>query len=156
MTEYLFNLLCKLVGNPSSIGSIGWTKWEEETKSKHPIKYFLLETVPTFISSNWKWWISDPIYHLNCKYIKKYHHIKIDVDRFRHHHKASIRNYYWFDSDEQILYATFQILVDFMEEEADADNPFAASAMYCHGYDVYGDYSGKGPFIFTAKVWLRK
>jgi citrate synthase len=29
------------------------------------------------------------------------------------------------------------------EEEAEPDNPFAAAACYCHGYDVYGDLLGK-------------
>ncbi|RZU38358.1 citrate synthase [Fluviicoccus keumensis] len=29
------------------------------------------------------------------------------------------------------------------QEEAEADNPFAAHACYCHGYDVYGDVLGK-------------
>jgi len=120
MTEYLFNLLCKMVGLPDLVSSDGWTKWEKETRANHPIKYFLLETAPTFIDSNWKWWIRDPVYHLKCKYITQYHYIKIDIDRFkRYDKKVSIRNYYWFDSDEQILYAMFQILVDFIEKEAD-------------------------------------
>src|SRR3990172_483598 len=29
------------------------------------------------------------------------------------------------------------------EEVAEPDNPFAAAACYCHGYDVYGDLLGK-------------
>ncbi|MFZ5589555.1 MAG: citryl-CoA lyase [Pseudomonadota bacterium] len=29
------------------------------------------------------------------------------------------------------------------EETAEPDNPFAAAACYCHGYDVYGDLLGK-------------
>lgn len=32
-------------------------------------------------------------------------------------------------------------------EEPEADNPFAASACYCHGYDVYGDVLGKSGWI---------
>lgn len=32
-------------------------------------------------------------------------------------------------------------------EEAEADNPFAAAACYCHGYDVYGDVLGKATWI---------
>lgn len=119
MTEFLFNLLCKMVGLPDSSGSAGWKRWEKKTKSNHPIKYFLLDTAPTFIGYKWTWWIKDPIYHLKCKYILKYHHIKIDVDRFMNDNNSSFRNYYWIDSDGQILYAMFQILVDFMEQEAD-------------------------------------
>ncbi|MCP4213684.1 MAG: citryl-CoA lyase [bacterium] len=33
------------------------------------------------------------------------------------------------------------------EEEPEADNPFAAAACYCHGYDVYGDLLGKAGWI---------
>ncbi|MBK9130818.1 MAG: citryl-CoA lyase [Gammaproteobacteria bacterium] len=32
-------------------------------------------------------------------------------------------------------------------EEPEADNPFAASACYCHGYDVFGDVLGKAGWI---------
>ncbi|KKN36851.1 hypothetical protein LCGC14_0769430 [marine sediment metagenome] len=119
MTEYFFDLLIKIVGLPDHTSSDGWKRWDEKVRSNHPIIYFLLDTAPTFISCNWRWWIIDPIYHFKCKYILKHHHIKIDVNRFMSHSKSSFRNYYWFDSDGQILYATFQILVDFMEEEAD-------------------------------------
>lgn len=33
------------------------------------------------------------------------------------------------------------------EEEAEPDNPFAASVCYCHGFDVYGDLLGKASWI---------
>jgi len=33
------------------------------------------------------------------------------------------------------------------EEVAEPDNPFAAKACYCHGYDVYGDLLGKASFV---------
>jgi citrate synthase len=32
-------------------------------------------------------------------------------------------------------------------EEAEPDNPFAAAACYCYGYDVYGDVLGKASWI---------
>lgn len=32
-------------------------------------------------------------------------------------------------------------------EEAEPDNPFAAAACYCHGYDVFGDVVGKASWI---------
>lgn len=119
MTEYIEKLKKRFLNQPNSATSDGWKKWRKENKSKYPIRYFLLETAPTFISSNWRWWISEPIYNFKCKYIVKYHHIKIDVDRFMKYHKTSFRNYHWIDSDGLILYGMFQILVDFMEEEAD-------------------------------------
>jgi citrate synthase len=33
------------------------------------------------------------------------------------------------------------------DEEAEADNPFAAATCYCSGYDVYGDLLGKASWI---------
>lgn len=33
------------------------------------------------------------------------------------------------------------------DEIAEPDNPFAAAACYCHGYDVYGDILGKASWI---------
>ena len=35
----------------------------------------------------------------------------------------------------------------FWEEEAEPDNPFAAKACYCHGYDVYGDILSKASWV---------
>lgn len=32
-------------------------------------------------------------------------------------------------------------------EEPEEDNPFAAAACYCHGYDVYGDLLGKASWV---------
>jgi len=36
---------------------------------------------------------------------------------------------------------------DFWEEEAEDDNPFAAKAAFCHGYDVYGDILEKATWF---------
>lgn len=119
MINILEKLRGRLLSRPDVASSADWRKWEKENKSKYPIRYFLLDTAPTFISSNWRWWISEPIYNFKCKYIVRYHHIKIDVDRFMSYHKISFRNYHWIDSDDLILYGMFQILVDFMEEESD-------------------------------------
>lgn len=40
-----------------------------------------------------------------------------------------------------------QIHSGIWQEEAEADNPFAARACYCHGYDVYGDLLSKASWI---------
>jgi len=119
MINIIEKLKIRFLSRPDAASWSDWRKWKKETKSKYPIRYFLLDTAPTFISSNWRWWISEPIYNFKCKYIVKYHHIKIDVDRFMKYDKTSFRNYHWFDSDTQILYGMFQILVDFIEKESD-------------------------------------
>jgi len=45
-----------------------------------------------------------------------------------------------------------QITTKIWREEAEPDNPFAATASYCAGYDVYGDLLGKVSFI--EYLWL--
>lgn len=45
-----------------------------------------------------------------------------------------------------------QITTKIWREEAEPDNPFAASACYCAGYDVFGDLLGKISLI--EYIWL--
>ena len=45
-----------------------------------------------------------------------------------------------------------QITTKIWREEAEPDNPFAAKACYCSGYDVYGDLLGKISLI--EYIWL--
>ena len=45
-----------------------------------------------------------------------------------------------------------QITTKIWREETEPDNPFAASACYCSGYDVYGDLLGKIGLI--EYIWL--
>lgn len=40
-------------------------------------------------------------------------------------------------------------------EEAEADNPFAARAAYCHGYDVFGDMVGQARWVEMLFLLMR-
>jgi len=105
---------------PTALTWSGWEDWQDKTKSKHPIAFFVFETTPSWISCRWTWWIKNPIYHFRCKYFHKYHHIKIDVERFMgntYQPKHKIHLYHWYDTDTKILYGNFQLLVDFVEKE---------------------------------------
>ena len=42
------------------------------------------------------------------------------------------------------------------EEQAEADNPFAAAACYCSGFDVYGDLLGKAGWIEYLYLLFRQ
>ena len=96
-----------------------WEKWDKKQKAKRPILWFLFDTIPSFVRRTWRP-IKEARYNLKCKYWKKYHHIKIDVDRFFVDYGAKAeRPYHWIDSDTKILYGNFQILVDFVEDESD-------------------------------------
>ena len=105
---------------PDALAWGEWSKWETKTKKKHPISWFFIDTIPDFFGNCWRP-IKDTYYHRKCKHIKKYHHIKIDVDRFfvgnDWNADKPLRNYHWLDSDTKILFGNFQILVDFVERE---------------------------------------
>lgn len=107
---------------PEALPWGGWGKWDKETKKKYPISWFFLDTIPDFIDYRWRP-IKDTYYQLRSKYIIKHHHIKIDVDRFfvgdGWEVKNPLHNYHWYDTDTKILYANFQILVDFVENESE-------------------------------------
>jgi len=113
--HYFYNM-------PEALGWGEWSKWDKKTKKEHPISWFFLDTIPDFMHDCWRP-IKDTYYNLKCKYIIKYHHVKIDVDRFfvgnEWNVKKPLRNYHWLDSDTKMLFANFQILVDFVEKEED-------------------------------------
>lgn len=117
----LFNFSRKILDRPESATMTEWDAWEAKNKKEKPILYFLLETAPAWIRCRYKWWITDPIYHLKCKYFRKYHYIKIDVDRFFNHNQHifpyKLRNYHWYDTDTKMLYGLFQLVVDYIEGE---------------------------------------
>jgi len=140
---------------PDSLPWGEWEKWENEVKKDKPILWFIFETIPSFFSSIF-YNIKEFIYHLNCKYFKKYHHIKIDIDRFLNNEydddpnqnkKNNLKNYHWIDSDTKILYGNFQILVDFVENEIAADIvDWSADKKHQEIYDE---------FMFLYKWWTK-
>ena len=104
---------------PEALPMGGWKKWESKIQAKHPILWVIFDTIPDFIRGRWQP-IKDARYNLKCKYWKKYHHIKIDVERFFVEYGEKSKNpYHWIDSDVQILYGNFQILVNYVENESD-------------------------------------
>lgn len=48
------------------------------------------------------------------------------------------------------------IQTELWEETAESDNPFAAAACYCSGYDVYGDLLGKASWVEYLYLLLRR
>ena len=50
---------------------------------------------------------------------------------------------------------TARIHTRIWREEPEADNPFAARAAYCHGYDVYGEMIGRARWVDMLYLLLR-
>lgn len=119
---FINKLRSRYLDKPSAATMTEWREWEEKASKDYPITFFFLEAVPDFFRNcynrYWKWPVLEKIYNWKCKYLRKYHHIKIDVDRFIDPvGQSKLAKYHWYDSDTRILYGMFQILVDYYEKE---------------------------------------
>lgn len=102
-----------------------WNKWEKETQAKYPISYAIFDQIPSWAARTWYVYIQGRYKNLVSKYFHKHHHIKIDVDRFMSYPlkpKSNLSLYHWYDTDTKILYANFQLLVDYVEKEKPEEN----------------------------------
>lgn len=83
-----------------------WETWEDETRKKHPIKYFIAETIPGFLSYQFyrvyrtKVWIKDRIFPWRYNFLIN---TKLPFG--------------YQEVDRQLLYASFAILCKFIETE---------------------------------------
>lgn len=118
--DRIVKVLGNPLGKPSSATSQGWDAWAEEAKSDHPILYYILEKLIPDIVHTWNVWVTTPFYNIKCKYFTKYHHIKIDIERFfpREPGESKLAMYHWYDKDSLMLYGMFQLLVDYIEHES--------------------------------------
>lgn len=84
-----------------------WEDWKADAKAAHPLRYFLGDTLPMIIYRAW-----------NPGRLGWYWLVSHTWRRF---HKLDIRNRYYrwgyLDRDAAMLYACFQCLVEFVEDE---------------------------------------
>lgn len=99
-------------------GDYTWEDWREETKKKYPIRYFLTEEIPF-------WWrvkivmpIEDFTYWLRSHLLpsRRYHMLDLRQPEPKKYENDHYR-YGWIDANKQILYACFNILVNYIEKE---------------------------------------
>lgn len=96
-----------------------WDDWRTEVKSSYPIRYWLLEQLPTYFWAP-KRHIKETIYWFKCHFIPKhrYHVLNLRQPKLKNNKpNPEYYDYGWCDSDKQILYALFNILNNFMEHE---------------------------------------
>lgn len=55
-----------------------WDDWEKLVKAKHPVKYFLVETVPSFVKPAW-WKMEAFGYWVKCHTLPSYRWHKLDL-----------------------------------------------------------------------------
>lgn len=118
LKKYLKGWYASKVKKPMAATIDDWQDWTETAKSKHPLLYWLFEDVPTFFSKC-KRMVFDFKYHSIQKYTNKgYHHLILDVKRFKEPYgKNHMGKYGWMDADTQLELFSFQILINFVENE---------------------------------------
>jgi hypothetical protein len=93
-------------------GEVTWEQWEERAKVEHPIRFFLSETLPLW----WRVHISMNIEHawywFRCHLWNRYHKLSL---RQPHTGTADDYDWGWIDEDKQMLFAMFNILVDYVD-----------------------------------------
>ena len=95
-------------------GELTWEKWRENAKKGHPVKYFFMESLFEIIRSIAfridHWW-----YFIRCNTINKYHLLDLRQPKWGY------QEYQWGYSDivQRMIYANFNLLVEYIEEEYD-------------------------------------
>lgn len=91
-----------------------WEDWHRDVKKKHPIKYFILETVPLIIriklhsiSEGWYWFASHTY--------RKQH--LLDFRQPKHNTYWHCYRYGWCDITEKMIFVMFRLLEQFIENE---------------------------------------
>jgi hypothetical protein len=85
-----------------------WDAWHATYQQNSPIQYFCFYTLPRFIR-RCSFFITDQFSGLVLRSLRQTHRVTINHPQFAVGH--------WHDRDELLLFASFQVLVDFVEYE---------------------------------------
>jgi hypothetical protein len=85
-----------------------WEQWRINAKRAHPIKFFLYETLPSYIRRRIYRYYTRPIWYIQDRFITKTHLID-----------TKLRKGYFHAVDTKMLYGCFELLSDYYETEKD-------------------------------------
>jgi hypothetical protein len=88
----------------------GWREYSMKMEKNYPIRYFLFDTLPFWISCKYKWWITEPWYRFRCAVWNRYNVVKIQT-----------LDPTWSDVVCKMLHVNFQLLVEYIEGEKPFD-----------------------------------
>lgn len=97
-----------------------WEDWEEKMRKEHPVKYFLVESIPRWIHHHFIIPLKDAKYWFKCHFIPSHRYHILDLRQpIKKGELENIDAYRWgwIDSDTQMLYAMFNIFNNFVEHE---------------------------------------
>jgi len=123
---------------PLSLGWGEWENWEKQSKKKYPIRFLLSHTIPRFVNYSWYNYIHTPWYRLKCVVWHKYNVVTV---------KSLSPT--WHDRDNLLLYASFQILEDFIDIEC----PYEFSRSYEETLNSYLELGCEQEAVERADSW---
>lgn len=85
-----------------------WEDWRKDSKEAYPVRYFLTETLPDFFYRSIGRNFNQAVYWLRTHTYNRYHFLDL---------RNPFYKWGWVDCDSQILYACFNILKSYVEEE---------------------------------------
>jgi hypothetical protein len=93
-------------------GEMTWESWQQNMKNDYPIKHFFMEQIPTKLY-RWAGKVDNLFYYIRCNTYNKYHFLDLRQPK---------EGYYkyrwgWLDVNQKILFANFNLLVEFVEKE---------------------------------------
>ena len=98
-----------------------WEDWHEKVKSMYPVRYWLLESAPSWFKEHIWWKISMPMskfyYKLKCHLVPSYRYHFLDLRQPRNEDDIDHYRYGWRDVPEKMLYAIFNLLGEYLNKE---------------------------------------
>ena len=95
-----------------------WEQYYARVKKEYPVKFFLASTIPSFFHSLWNkvaYPTGRAVYWIKCHTLPshRFHMLSLRQPKSHYDHYS----YGWMDVVEKILYANFNLLREFVEEE---------------------------------------
>ena len=105
-----------------------WQQWHRTVKDMHPVKYFLSETLASFVKRKVYWPIKRPIsdahYWLVSHLVPSRRYHMLDLRQVHHHdrnHPTKCYHYGWVDVPDKMLFALFNLLGEYLTKEKPHD-----------------------------------
>lgn len=174
MTDIIWRLRKKYLKEPSALPSrmfgdpndtsYSWENWQEETKDKHPIWWFLLDTIPFFISTKITMRLEHLWYWIRTHTYNRYH----ILDLRQKENKGGEAYYRWgyLDPCTALVLANFKVLeryiaekpfdlrTEYSEEEIDEQGLRPQQDHYDEAMAIY-EYWNKGRVEHWNKLKLQ-
>lgn len=94
-----------------------WEDWNDIVKNRYPIKYFILESIPSFYREIFVKKYRNFIYWLTSHLFPSKRHHYLDLRQPENHRGIDSYKYGWSPVSERMLYAMFNLLEEYLSSD---------------------------------------